>query len=204
MMAASPARSKSGWDGKLRMGEINGDDNDSSDADENGEHANGQTPHPDQRQAVVQQGEAVEGEQIEADEDLVAEYDDDTEDIELSHCRISSLQKLGLDRFSKLLRLCLRQNQVVDLELPAALGKTLEELDLYDNLIKDISGLDDFTKLTSLDFSFNKIKRIRRVNHLMQLKDLYFVQNRISIIEGLEGLSNLRNLELGGNRIRVR
>jgi hypothetical protein len=79
----------------------------------------------------------------------------------------------------------------------------LTELDLYDNLISHLKGLDDFNGLTSLDLSFNKLKHIKNISHLVKLKDLYFVQNKISKIEGVEGLTELRNLELGANRIRV-
>ncbi|KAJ0422282.1 NIF-domain-containing protein [Aspergillus carlsbadensis] len=99
-------------------------------------------------------------------------------------------------------RLCLRQNQITRIELPSSLGASLTELDLYDNLISHLKGLDDFDGLTSLDLSFNKLKHIKNISHLVKLKDLYFVQNKISKIEGVEGLTELRNLELGANRIR--
>lgn len=99
--------------------------------------------------------------------------------------------------------MCLRQNQISHIELPTTLGPTLKDLDLYDNLISHIKGLDALTALTSLDLSFNKIKQLKNVNHLTELKDVYFVQNRIQKIEGLEGLGKLRNLELAANRIRV-
>ncbi|KAL3496614.1 NIF-domain-containing protein [Aspergillus germanicus] len=98
--------------------------------------------------------------------------------------------------------LCLRQNQITRIELPSSLGASLTELDLYDNLISHLKGLDDFNGLTSLDLSFNKLKHIKNISHLVKLKDLYFVQNKISKIEGVEGLTELRNLELGANRIR--
>ena len=100
-------------------------------------------------------------------------------------------------------KLCLRQNQISHLELPPNLGPTLHEIDLYDNLISHIKGLDSLVHLTSLDLSFNKIKHIKNVDHLKELKDIYFVQNKIQKIEGLDGLTKLRNLELAANRIRV-
>lgn len=112
----------------------------------------------------------------------------------------------GLDRYTAYKssqKLCLRQNQISHIEIPEPLGEKLQDLDLYDNLISHINGLESFVHLTSLDLSFNKIKHIKNINHLKQLKDLYFVQNRIQKIEGLEGLSNVRNLELAANRIRV-
>lgn len=118
------------------------------------------------------------------------------------------IDKSGICRKSKLTsrflqRLCLRQNQITRINFPTELAETLTELDLYDNLISHVKGLDEFHNLTSLDLSFNKIKHIKNVEHLKKLTDIYFVQNKISRIEGLEGLDKLRNLELGANRIRV-
>lgn len=101
-------------------------------------------------------------------------------------------------------KLGLRQNQISRIEPPPSAAEKLTELDLYDNLISHVKGLDEFRRLTVLDLSFNKIKHIKNVSHLVELTDLFFVQNKISKIEGLEGLSKLRNLELGANRIRVR
>ncbi|MCJ1479528.1 hypothetical protein MMC13_008214 [Lambiella insularis] len=139
---------------------------------------------------------------IEADEDLLEGYDLNTEGLDLVHCRILSIPDLHLERFTKAEKLCLRQNQISHIELPSELGTTLRELDLYDNLLSRIKGLDSFVSLKSLDLSFNKIKHIKNVSHLKELTDLYFVQNRIQRIEGLNGLSKLRNLELAANRIR--
>lgn len=176
----------SGWDGKLRM-----------------------TP----KSATLTNPEALSDpeysdpeappvEQIEADEDLLDDYPEDTEDIDLVHCRISSMPALRLERFKKVERICLRQNAISSVDFPPSYGDTLLEIDLYDNLISHIKGFDEMKKLTSLDLSFNKIKHIKNVNHLRTLKELYFVQNRISKIENLEGLSNITMIELAANRIR--
>lgn len=145
---------------------------------------------------------AAPTEQIEADEDLLDEYPLDTDDIDLVHCRITSIPALRLERFTKLERLCLRQNQISEPELPTSLGSSLLELDFYDNLISHVKGFDALLKLTNLDLSFNKIKHIKNVNHLKQLTELYFVQNRIQKIENLDGLDRLTMVELAANRIR--
>lgn len=135
---------------------------------------------------------------------------------------MSSIPALRLERFAKVIvsphvfqlqaqprltcpfkKLCLRQNSISSIELPESLATTLQDLELYDNLVSHIKGLDSFTELRSLDLSYNKIKHIKRVDHLKKLDHLYFVQNKISRIEGLDGLSNLAYLELGANRIRV-
>lgn len=174
-----------GWDGKLRVN----------------------------RRAVVTNAEILSDpeysdedappvEQIVADEDLLEDYEPDSDDIDLVHCRISSIPALHLERFNQVQKLCLRQNQISHVEFPPNLGPTLHEIDLYDNLISHIKGLESLVHLTSLDLSFNKIKHIKNVDHLKELRDIYFVQNKIQKIEGLDGLAKLRNLELAANRIR--
>ncbi|KAL8863353.1 MAG: hypothetical protein Q9178_000033 [Gyalolechia marmorata] len=188
---------KNGWDGKLRVGKraevINAEilsDPDYSDED------------------------APPVEQIRADEDLLEDYEDDTDEIDLVHSRVSSIPALRLDRFSKVettelyvdnspaQKLCLRQNHISHVDFPSNLAPSLQDLDLYDNLISHIRGFEHLLHLTALDLSFNKIKHIKNVNHLKELRDLYFVQNKIQKIENLEGLDMLRNLELAANRIR--
>ncbi|KAH0561940.1 hypothetical protein GP486_003358, partial [Trichoglossum hirsutum] len=185
-----PTDSK-GWDGKLRVDGFRPafpDPEAPSDAD-NSPSDDGAPPK----------------DQIAADEGeyLLDDYPSETEEIDLVHCRISSIPALRLERFAKVQRLCLRQNSIEDPTGLSPLGPTLEDLDLYDNLISHIRGLEELTKLTSLDLSFNKIKHIKRVNHLTELQNIYFVQNKISRIENLDGLVNLRNLELAANRLRV-
>ncbi|KXS97747.1 hypothetical protein AC578_3194 [Pseudocercospora eumusae] len=178
-------KSVSGWDGKLRVN----------------------------KQATLANPEALEDseysdedappiEQIDADEDLLEGEDPEVEEIELLHSKITSIPALRLERFKNLRRLCLRQNQIQHIELPETCKTTLEELELYDNLLKHIDGVEEYTELRTLDLSYNKLKHIKRVSTLKKLDHLYFVQNRISKIEGLEELTGLTYLELGANRIR--
>ncbi|KAI9706774.1 MAG: Protein phosphatase 1 regulatory subunit sds22 [Bogoriella megaspora] len=178
-------RNRSGWDGKLRVEKkpilVN------PEALSDPEYSDEDAPPPVQ---------------IDADEDLLDDVEQDAEDVDLTHCRVVSIPALRLDRFQKLKQVCLRQNQISKIKFPDSLAATLENLDLYDNLISHVNGLDQLTGLTTLDLSFNKIKHIKNLDHLKKLKDLYFVQNKIQTIENLEGLSVLRNLELGANRIR--
>ncbi|KAL0935196.1 protein phosphatase pp1 regulatory subunit [Colletotrichum truncatum] len=186
-------RNSKGWDGKLRV----------------------------QRTAVLANPEVlsdpesddenvIAGEELPADEgkpklspNLLDGEDVDTDELIVSHARVASIPALHLERFTKVVRLCLRQNSIQEIDGLSALASTLEDLDFYDNLISHIRGLEDLTNLTSLDLSFNKIKHIKRVNHLTKLKEIFLVANKISTIENLEGLDNLTSLELGSNRIRV-
>ncbi|KAK0291096.1 protein phosphatase regulatory subunit Sds22 [Friedmanniomyces endolithicus] len=187
---SSTPQSKSGWDGKLRVN----------------------------KQATLANPEALSDpdysdedappiDQIEADEDLLDGEDFESEaratlGIDIQHSRVSTIPALHLERFKRLRRLCLRQNSIQRIELPPELASTLEELELYDNLVKHIDGLQDFTHLQILDLSYNKLKHIKNLAHLTKLHHLYFVQNRLSNIENLEALTELVYLELGANRIR--
>ncbi|KAI5304854.1 hypothetical protein KEM56_005812 [Ascosphaera pollenicola] len=231
-------KSKSGWDGKLRLNQDGDDDtsnNDSSSVSSN--DAENETSIENQPQgevdkkndnlddkdvtaskgtaprAVLANPEALTDptysdpnappvEEIEADEDLLADEDSDVEDIDLVHSRVASIPALQLGRFRNLERLGLRQNEIQQIVFPDDIAERLKELDLYDNRIGHLRGLDKMTNLTSLDLSFNNIKHIKNVSHLHKLKEIYFVQNLIRRIEGLEGLKELRNLELAANKIR--
>ncbi|KAB8304908.1 hypothetical protein EYC80_004233 [Monilinia laxa] len=183
-------RNSSGWDGKLRIEK------------EKGKKLELLNPEAISDPEYSDEENVVPGEVINADEDLLDDYPSDTDEIDLVHARISSISSLRLSRFPKVQRLCLRQNTISTIEDLASLASTLTDLDLYDNMIAHIRGLEDLIHLTSLDLSFNKLKHIKKINHLTSLTDLYFVQNKITTIENLEGLTKLRNLELAANRIR--
>ena len=156
---------------------------------------------------------------------------DSRQEIELIHSRLSSLSLLGLPRFRRLKKLCLRQNYIADLDSDSLAPLTeLEELDLYDNRLKHIGDALDtlgnlglvpvsspsqvfqvlisfrFLTISVLDLSFNNLKHVPHcLPNLTSLHTIYFVQNKISHIAGLEGVGRtLRSLELGVNRIRVR
>ncbi|GJJ08556.1 hypothetical protein Clacol_002774 [Clathrus columnatus] len=140
--------------------------------------------------------------------DLLADYPDDTEELELIHSRLSSCSALNLPRFAQhLKRLCLRQNLISTLE-PSDFEslEEIEELDFYDNKIKHLGhALDKMHKLKVLDLSFNLIKAVPdSLGSFPSIDTLYFVQNKISVIEHFDQVcSTLRTLELGGNRIRT-
>lgn len=142
---------------------------------------------------------------IDADEDLLEEFEEDTDEIDLTHMRIKSLKKLGLERFPNVTYACFRQNQLINLKGLDNLPSKLENLDLYDNNIERMDHhLEHFngTALKSLDLSFNNIRHIRHVQGITGLEQLFLCQNEVSRIEGLDDLAHLTNLELGANRIK--
>ncbi|OAQ73442.1 protein phosphatase 1 regulatory subunit SDS22 [Pochonia chlamydosporia 170] len=184
---ASPGmRNSKGWDGKLRVPKS----------------ALLTNPEALSDSEYSDDSNVLPGEEIRADEDLLESEDSDSEEIMCSHSRIGSISSLRLERFKNVVRICLRQNSIQEIEGLAPLAATLKDLDLYDNLISHMRGMDELKNLTSLDLSFNKIKHIKNISHMTGLKDLFLVANKIGRIEGLDTFQKLTSLELGSNRIR--
>ena len=81
--------------------------------------------------------------------------------------------------------------------------ESLIKLQLDNNIITRIQGLETLTQLKWLDLSFNMIEKIEGLDNLVMLEDLALFQNRIVIIEGLDSLENLNVLSVGNNLIAL-
>ncbi|OAA83201.1 cell wall-binding repeat-containing protein [Clostridium ljungdahlii] len=79
--------------------------------------------------------------------------------------------------------------------------KNITSLDLSNQGITDISGLENCTGLQSLDLSYNQIKDITPLLKLYDLKDLNLSHNEISDVSYLSNLTNLGELNLSDNNI---
>jgi hypothetical protein len=77
----------------------------------------------------------------------------------------------------------------------------LARLDLDDNRITKIDGLDNLKALEFLNLDNNNIEKVEGIDNLTGLRNLSLDHNRISKIEGLDNLKSLENLDLSGNRI---
>ncbi len=66
--------------------------------------------------------------------------------------------------------------------------------------IEDINGIEEFFEpIEEIDLSNNRIKKMKGLEKLCNLKKLYLKNNYIERIEGLEELNNLELLDLSGN-----
>mmetsp|Transcript_23411 Transcript_23411/g.57578 ORF Transcript_23411/g.57578 Transcript_23411/m.57578 type:complete len:424 (+) Transcript_23411:251-1522(+) len=82
--------------------------------------------------------------------------------------------------------------------------KKLDLLELYDNQLQDLSGLEvPGPNLRVLDMSYNAIRDMSPVAICVNLKELYLANNKLKEIKGLKNLKQLKKLDLGANRIRV-
>tara|TARA_B110000977_G_scaffold201034_1_gene293809 strand:- start:1657 stop:3576 length:1920 start_codon:yes stop_codon:yes gene_type:complete len=80
--------------------------------------------------------------------------------------------------------------------------RDLTKLQLDNNSITTIEGLDHLTQLKWLDLSFNQLEKIEGLQALTKLEDLSLYHNKITTIEGLEACTGtLVSLSLGENDI---
>ena len=77
----------------------------------------------------------------------------------------------------------------------------LQNLHLGSNQISDISALKGLTKLQSLDLISNQIIDIGALSGLTNLQDLDLYSNQISDLSSLKGLTSLTDLNLNSNQI---
>ncbi|XP_054891969.1 dynein regulatory complex subunit 3 isoform X2 [Poeciliopsis prolifica] len=78
---------------------------------------------------------------------------------------------------------------------------SLIRLDLNNNIIQKIWGLERLTNLTWLNLSFNKIEDIEGLDSLRKLELLNLAYNKISVIKNMDTLENLTHFFISKNQI---
>ena len=101
----------------------------------------------------------------------------------------------------KELRLATEGGHIDLLKIPQTSLAKLTELELSDQEITDITGLEHATQLTDLDLSYNQISDISPLAQLTQLTELELDRNQISDISPLAQLTQLTRLWLRDNQI---
>lgn len=81
--------------------------------------------------------------------------------------------------------------------------KNITSLDLSNQGITDITGIENCVNLKSLDLSYNQITSVEPLLKLYNLKDLNLSHNKISDISYLSNLVSLNELNLSDNDISV-
>jgi hypothetical protein len=85
-------------------------------------------------------------------------------------------------------------------ELTKADLEKVTMLNLGDNKLTDVKGLEKLTQLTHLYLSRNQLTDVpKELENLTQLKTLWLKDNQLTSVKGLEKLTQLTELSLGGN-----
>lgn len=105
---------------------------------------------------------------------------------------------------SRVRLLSLQHNLITRLDGLQTLGiNKLVFLDIYDNQLEKVAGLDTFDNLRVLLIGKNRLKRIDGLKSLTKLEVLDLHGNQITQVTGLNTLRELKVLNLAGNQIRV-
>ena len=113
---------------------------------------------------------------------------------------LKSIQNLNLSYYINLQELNLSQNQISKIEGLQKLVN-LQTLDLWGNQISKIEGLQKLVNLQTLSLSDNQISKIEGLQKLVNLQTLDLSQSQINKIEELQKLVNLQTLDLSQNQI---
>jgi len=106
---------------------------------------------------------------------------------------------VGIFHQNKLLLAHKNIQDIKSLDFEKDKHKEVEELDLSDNQIKDMEGLETFSNLKVLKLNNNQITQIRGLEKLDKLENLTLRNNKISEIKGFEKLPNIKLIDLSGN-----
>uniref|UniRef100_A0A8D3ATY3 Dynein regulatory complex subunit 3 n=1 Tax=Scophthalmus maximus TaxID=52904 RepID=A0A8D3ATY3_SCOMX len=100
--------------------------------------------------------------------------------------------------FDEVLQICLEYKNIVKIDHLWDFT-SLTRLDLNNNIIERMEGLDSLMNLTWLNLSFNRIEKIEGLESLQRLELLNLSSNRISVIENMDGLEKLSNFCIANN-----
>ncbi len=89
---------------------------------------------------------------------------------------------------------------IFEIKLPDDEYSYTKELDLSNNLIKSMKGIESFSNVEKLNLNNNKIGTLEGFTKLNNLKILSLRNNDICSLEGISDIKNLRKIDLSGNR----
>jgi hypothetical protein len=75
----------------------------------------------------------------------------------------------------------------------------IHELDLSNNNIKNLEGIENFPNLRRLNMNNNRINHVKNLDKLKELQYVSLRNNNLSEIQGFKELTNLEHLDLSGN-----
>jgi len=123
---------------------------------------------------------------------------------QLQHLNLKYNQIIRIENLTNLKRLnslVLNNNDISRLDGLKHLGKTLQRLDLVNNKIRKIEGLENLLALQRLNLENNQIVELEGLDSLTALKWLYLKKNKIIRIKRLNSLTALEEFSIGSDRL---
>ncbi|CAL6115095.1 Leucine_rich repeats-containing protein [Hexamita inflata] len=125
-----------------------------------------------------------------------------SDELDLQSLTVCGSQNLTLERVPQNIRHLAINNCNIKSTKGLAPAKLLISLDVSDNLLNDLTELDELTSLQKLDISFNALQNIDNVGKLTKLVSLNVKRNRIKIIKPIETLLLLEELNITDNTLQ--
>ena len=88
---------------------------------------------------------------------------------------------------------------IFEIKLPEDDYSYTKELDLSNNLIRIVKGIENFSNLEKLNLNNNKIHSLEGFDKLINLKVLSLRNNDIVNLKGLSNIKNLKKIDVSGN-----
>lgn len=89
----------------------------------------------------------------------------------------------------------------IQINFPFHLLEDMEEIEMAEYEIEDLSGVEHCTYVTILDLSYNNIFDISKLEHCTYIQELYISNNNIHYIDSLYHMPDLRVLDLSNNQV---
>jgi hypothetical protein len=86
--------------------------------------------------------------------------------------------------------------------LSRMIASPLQTLELQENVLDDLGGIETFTRLESLNAAQNKLRDITMLAGLAGLRGLNLRQNQLEDLGAIAGLNRLQSLVVDGNRVQ--
>ncbi|MBQ6470117.1 MAG: leucine-rich repeat domain-containing protein [Lachnospiraceae bacterium] len=109
----------------------------------------------------------------------------------------------ALSNMTILKKVSLPGNHIEMTDVLAKSAATLEELDLAENAVADISPLEKCTALKMLILRHNAVKNMEYVRSLENLQTLDISENAIAVADGLSHLKSLETLDISDNPLEA-
>jgi len=120
-------------------------------------------------------------------------------ELKLSGSRLKQFPK-SITRLKKLKKLYLWGNFFIEVPKLDIL-ENLEDLDLSNNMLSNLSFLEGLKMIKYLDLEGNSIKDISQLRYLSELETLNLSENNLTTLAGLKNLHKLKSLSLDTNEI---
>ena len=118
------------------------------------------------------------------------------------YINLNKISKItNLNQFTELIELYIQNNKIKKLE---NLPENLKKLDISNNEIDDLAGIEKSKDLEWFNFENNNIKSISRINKLLNIREIYCAGNYINNPKECCQLGKLKKLEiidLTGNEV---